>query len=84
MPIDTLQALELDREAASFMATLSIEPSDNPGVAALVTIERLRRLEDQVRCSGATRQTFQKIASARRVLGDQTSFGPIKGPFLPD
>jgi hypothetical protein len=84
MRTDHVGSLELDGETASLVQALSTEAPDDRGVATFVTIERLRRLEEAARFSGTTRQTLQKIASARRLLGDQTSLGPFKGPFLPD
>ena len=77
-------ACELDTETASLVASLANEPSEYLSTVALRTIERLRRLEEEARLSGTSRQTFQKIVSARRVLGDHVEFGRHTGPFLPE
>lgn len=77
-------SFELDSATSSFVVGLATEATAQPSTAALVTIERLRRLEDEVRCSGTTRQTLQKIGSARRILGDQAEFRRFNGPFLTD
>ncbi|WP_455989191.1 hypothetical protein [Methylorubrum extorquens] len=45
-------------------------------------IEDLRRLEEEASFAGASRQTFQKIASARRLLGDKEPMS-LKGPLYP-
>lgn len=76
------QAVDIDDDTASLVQALSAEAPQDRGVAALVTAERLRRLEDEARCSGTSRRAFQKIASARRLLGDRAHFGPFNGPFL--
>ncbi|GJD98078.1 hypothetical protein [Methylobacterium iners] len=73
---------ELDAATTSLVVGLAAERADRPSTAALMTIERLRRLEEEVRCSGTTRQTLQKISSARRILGDRVEFGRFTGPFL--
>ncbi len=41
-------------------------------------VGRLRRMEDKARLDGADRQTFQRIISGRRVLGDGADLGPIR------
>jgi hypothetical protein len=45
-------------------------------------IEDLRRLEEEASFAGASRQTFQKIASAQRLLGDKEPMS-LKGPLYP-
>lgn len=78
------QAIDVDRETTALVAQLLTEAPEDRGVAGAVTVERLRRLEEEARCSGTSRQAFQRITSARRLLGDQVHFGPFKGPFLND
>ncbi|MHC2017775.1 hypothetical protein [Methylobacterium sp. CM6247] len=78
----TRNVIDIDFEMASLVQELSAEAVEDRGAAALITTERLRRLEDEARCSGTSRQAFQKIASARRLLGDKAHFGPLNGPFL--
>ncbi|GJD96115.1 hypothetical protein [Methylobacterium iners] len=72
---------ELDAATSSFVIGLAAEKTDRPSTAALLTIEHLRRLEEEVRSAGTTRQTLQKISSARRILGDHAELGHFKGPF---
>lgn len=84
MEVGTRSVVDIDQETSSLVQELSAEDIQNRSVAALVTTERLRRLEDEARCSGTSRQAFQKIASARRLLGDRAHFGPFDGPFLND
>lgn len=84
MEVGTRGVVDIDQETSSLVQELSAEDIQNRSVAALVTTERLRRLEDEARCSGTSRQAFQKIASARRLLGDRAHFGPFDGPFLND
>ena len=76
------RAVDLDRETSTLVTKLRAEPLEDRGVAGALTIERLRRLEEEARCSGTSRQAFQKITSARRLLGDRVQFGPFTGPFL--
>jgi len=76
------RAVDLDRETSTLVTKLRSEPLEDRGVAGALTIERLRRLEEEARCSGTSRQAFQKITSARRLLGDRVQFGPFTGPFL--
>ena len=78
------QTIDIDIDTASLVQALSAEPPQNRGVAALLTAERLRRLEEEARFSGTSRQAFQKVASARRLLGDRAHFGSFNGPFLDD
>ena len=73
--------VELDPDTNSRIVELAAETAEYKSTAALLMIERLRRLEEDARCLSATRQTLQKITSARRVLGDQAEFGRFKGPF---
>jgi len=84
MEVGTRSVVDIDQETSSLVQELSAEDIQNRSVASLVTTERLRRLEDEARCSGTSRQAFQKIASARRLLGDRAHFGPFDGPFLND
>jgi hypothetical protein len=73
--------VELDPTTSSRIVELAAEKADHKSTAALVMIERLRRLEEDARCLSATRQTLQKITSARRILGDRAEFGCFQGPF---
>lgn len=82
MQVATHQTVDIDQETAALVQELSAEPPQDRGAAILITMERLRRLEEEARLSGTSRQAFQKIASARRLLGDKAHFGPFKGPFL--
>ncbi|HEX8413145.1 MAG TPA: hypothetical protein VF637_04585 [Sphingomicrobium sp.] len=75
---------ELDHATSSFIVALATEKADHPSTAALLTIERLRRLEEDARCLGTTRQTLQKIRSARRLLGDRAEYRRFEGPYLAD
>ena len=76
------QTVDIDHETASLVQDLSAEAPGSRSVAVLLAVERLRRLEDEARCLGTSRQAFQKIASARRLLGDRAYFGAFNGPFL--
>lgn len=76
------ECFELDSATSSLVVALATQRTDRPSTAALVTIERLRRLEEDARFAGATRQALQKIASARRVLGDRGEFRPFDGPYV--
>lgn len=82
MQIVSPRAIDLDGETSTLVTNLVSEPLEDRGVAGALVVERLRRLEEEARCSGTSRQAFQKITSARRLLGDQVHFGPFKGPFL--
>lgn len=82
MQAATRKTIDIDHETASLVQDLHAEAPESRGVVALITTERLRRLEEEARCLGASRQAFQKIASARRLLGDRYHFGPLNGPFL--
>ena len=75
---------ELDPATSALVVRLAADNMKYASTAALGAIERLRRLEEVARCSGTTRQTLQKINSARRVLGDHHEFGRFAGPFLAD
>ena len=72
---------DLDEETCWISAARAAggyDPNDGP---ALVMVERLRRLEASQRASGGSRQTLQKIMSARRLLGDTYDLGPVSRPF---
>ena len=84
MQISQSRAIDIDRETAALVVELRSEAPEGRVVAAAVTVEQLRRLEEQARCSGTSRQAFQKITSARRLLGDRVHFGPFNGPYLND
>ena len=80
---DIPDAFSLDDETC-WISTARTEGGLVPyGAATARMIERLRRLEDQARCAGASRQTFQRLASARRLLGDGVHVKPFAGPFGP-
>ena len=82
MQVNNRCFIDIDHETASLVQQLSTEAHNEPGAASFVTAERLRRLEEEARFSGTSRQAFQKISSARRLLGDKAHFEPFKGPFL--
>ncbi|KAB1075904.1 hypothetical protein [Methylobacterium soli] len=84
MRIADPQGVEIDLEMAALVQALSQDKPQSGGAAALMAIEQLRRLEEEARSSGVSRQAFQRIASARRLLGDRANFGTFEGPFLPD
>src|SRR4051794_17943539 len=67
--------VDVDQEADSLLRDIERDKRNQSGTAALVAIEKLRRLEHLARCAGGSRQTFQKILSARRILGDSADLG---------
>ncbi|WP_238193408.1 hypothetical protein [Methylobacterium frigidaeris] len=73
---------DLDDETIQLVHDMRMEGALDAGASRLFMIDRLRRSEDFMRVRGATRQDFQKISSARRILGDKGGFGKIKVPFL--
>lgn len=77
--------IDIDPETAELVQVLSTDPLQTESVTTLLTIENLRRLEDEARCAGTSRQAFQRIMSARRLLGDRTQYGPTKDlTYRPD
>ena len=74
--------IDLDQATSSLVVALASEKTDHLSTAALVTIERLRRLEEDARFAGTTRQALQKIASARRLLGDRGAYRRFDAPLL--
>lgn len=75
-------AFKLDTATCSLVAQLEYVRTNRLTNAVLSKVERLRRMEDEVRRTGATRQTLQTIASTRRVLGDHAGSRRFEGPFL--
>lgn len=71
------QFTDVDPETAWLVEQLVQDGPDSREAATILTIEKLRRLEDLARHAGTNRQAFQKIVSARRILGDHAEFGPI-------
>lgn len=69
-------AADVDGETAWLVQQLAQEGPERRDAATVLTIEKLRRLEDLARNAGTSRQAFQKIVSARRVLGDHAELGP--------
>ena len=69
----------IDEETTWLVRTLA-ENADPSSAAVGHLVERLRRLEEEARLEGASRQTLQKIMSARRVLGDGMDFGGVQAP----
>ena len=69
--------IDLDDHTAWLVQQLVSNGPTSAEAATALTIEKLRRLEDLARNSGANRQAFQKILSARRVLGDHADLGRI-------
>ncbi|CAO4193922.1 hypothetical protein [Methylorubrum extorquens] len=72
----------LDRETDLLAQLLLGEGVHGRDAAVSRIIEDLRRLEEEASFAGASRQTFQKIASARRLLGDKEPMS-LKGPLYP-
>jgi hypothetical protein len=67
--------IDLDDHTAWLVQQLVSNGPTSAEAATALTIEKLRRLEDLARNCGADRQAFQKILSARRVLGDHADLG---------
>ena len=78
---DTLAGDSLDDEACWISAARAAGGHDPDGEAARRMVERLRRLEASERTRGGSRQTLQRIMSARRLLGDTADLGPYARPF---
>jgi hypothetical protein len=72
--------IDLDDHTAWLVQHLAIAGPASAEAATALTIEKLRRLEDLARRAGTDRQAFQKILSARRVLGDHADLGRVP-PF---
>lgn len=72
----SVQVADVDTETAWLVEQLVQSGPEHAAAATVMTIERLRRLEDLARTGGTSRQAFQKIVSARRILGDPTELGP--------
>lgn len=72
--------VDLDDHTAWLVQHLATNGPTSAEAATALTIEKLRRLEDLARRAGADRQAFQKILSARRVLGDHADLGRLP-PF---
>lgn len=75
---------DLDDETIQLVHNMRMEGALDASASRIFMIERLRTLEDFMRVRGATRQVFQKISSARRILGDKYGFGKINVPFVAD
>ncbi len=76
-----VQFADVDSETAWLIQQLVQDGPEPAAAATILTIEKLRRLEDLARNAGTSRQAFQKIVSARRVLGDRADFGPAPDFF---
>ena len=75
---------KLDDATAGLVQALA-EDADAPDAAVDRMVERLRRMEEAAKLGGSDRQTLQKLASARRVLGDPVEVGPaLRVPLVPD
>ncbi|GJD92376.1 hypothetical protein BHAOGJBA_5930 [Methylobacterium hispanicum] len=75
---------KLDDATAGLVQALA-EDADAPNAAVDRMVERLRRMEEAAKLGGSDRQTLQKLASARRVLGDPVEVGPaLRVPLVPD
>lgn len=70
----------IDDETTGLVRTLAGEPEGSDAAVALM-VERLRRMEEEARLGGVSRQALQKIMSARRVLGDPTDLGTVPTAF---
>src|SRR4051794_13859878 len=68
---------DIDDHTAWLIQQIALNGPHSADAATALTIEKLRRLEDLARNAGASRQAFQKIVSARRVLGDRASLGQV-------
>ncbi len=75
-------SVAFDREAGLLAQLLAGEGVYGRDAAVSRIIEDLRRLEEEASFAGASRQTFQKIESARRLLGDKEALS-LKGPLYP-
>ncbi|WP_156312179.1 hypothetical protein [Methylobacterium platani] len=75
---------DLDAETIKLISDMQMDGVLDESATRSMMIERLRRLEDFARANGSTRQIFQKISSARRLLGDKEDFGKILAPFVAD
>lgn len=75
------QRADIDSETAWLVQQLVQDGPEPAAAATILTIEKLRRLEDVARNAGTSRQAFQKIVSARRILGDRVDLGPIPDFF---
>lgn len=75
--------IDLDDHTAWLVLQLVSNGPTSAEAATALTVEKLRRLEDLARNAGAGRQAFQKILSARRVLGDRADLGRTS-PFTDD
>jgi hypothetical protein len=74
---------DIDDHTAWLIQQIAINGPHSADAATALTIEKLRRLEDLARNAGTNRQAFQKIVSARRVLGDRSDLGRVP-PFAED
>ncbi|GJE72858.1 hypothetical protein [Methylorubrum podarium] len=75
---------KLDDEMAALVQALAGD-AHAPDAAVGQMVERLRRLEEEARLGGSDRQTLQKLASARRLLGDPVEVGTgVLVPLVPD
>lgn len=72
--------IDLDDHTAWLVQQLAMAGPASAEAATALTIEKLRRLEDLARNARTDRQAFQKILSARRVLGDRQDLGA--SPFI--
>lgn len=70
------KVIDLDDHTTWLVRHLAANGPASAGAATALVVEKLRRLEDLARSSGADRQVLQKILSARRVLGDDARLGP--------
>ncbi|GLS69002.1 hypothetical protein [Methylobacterium tardum] len=68
---------DIDDHTAWLIQQIAINGPHSADAATAVTIEKLHRLEDLARNAGTSRQAFQKIVSARRVLGDHSDLSGI-------
>lgn len=67
---------EADDQITWLVRTLA-DNVDNSDAAVGLMVERLRRMEDEVRLNGADPQTLQRIISGRRLLGDRIDLGSV-------
>lgn len=68
-----------DLELTDFVEALARDVNA-PDASVCLIVERLRRLEEEARLGDGDRQTLQKLASARRILGDRLDLGQTASP----
>lgn len=75
-----MRMTEIGNDEITRLVRALAEDGDAAAAAVGLMVERLRRLEDEVRMGDADRQTLQRIMSGRRVLGDRADLGSAEPP----